>query len=273
MRSREEIVELVAQETVWWAKQRLGKLRGEMHDTMSVNPFLIPILYELHHADGFADLGSLLLAGHLMTGHNTGFGKLMDEKILPRVFGTQKLDAKFRKSTPPYESSIFSDIDHIVTTDGKLYLVSLKAGRWTIQLGQAQNLNHSFKEIYSRHGEDYGGIVVGIIYGRPDEMTDKYDIAVGIQRTSSINHDLTTLGDYAVVKVGRDFWTWLNGGEPQTQGWIMEGILKGLRDANVRIEAKELLATYVDAFNRSYQTHVSEDGSVNWYEILEKING
>jgi len=77
-------------------KQRMAKLRGGLYKTMAINPLLWPVLFELHHATSFEELGELLLAGHLMSGHFTSFGKLMDEKILSNVFGTTKLTPGFR---------------------------------------------------------------------------------------------------------------------------------------------------------------------------------
>ena len=128
---------------------------------MSINPFLMPFIFEYHDLDGFEGLVDLVNGKHLLSGHDTGFGKLIDEKILPYVFGAQKLDKNFRASTPPYIESYFNEIDHIITRDdGSKELLSLKAGRWTIQLTMAQQLNHAFNEILSRHGDVIDKIVV-----------------------------------------------------------------------------------------------------------------
>ena len=142
---RQDVIKGVSIETRWVVKTRMAKLRAGIHDTMSVNPFLIPILFDLHHAENFAELGELLLAGHLMSGHTTSFGKLIDEKILPNVFGTKKLDAKFRASTPPLIESCFNEIDHLVPRGRKKpILLSLKTSRWTIQLTMAKEMNTAF---------------------------------------------------------------------------------------------------------------------------------
>ena len=102
---------------------------------MSVNPFMAPLVMGMHGFDGFAETASFMMGGHLATGHATGFGKLVDEKILPNVFGTVKLSAAFRSAHKPYQMSVFDEIDHIVTgPGGKANLLCLKAGRWTIQL-------------------------------------------------------------------------------------------------------------------------------------------
>ena len=85
----------------WWFGQRKQKLVEQLNETMSVNPFLLPFLFDYHDLDGFEKLADLLMAAHLMTGHATGFGKLVDEKILPNVFKTKKLDSSFRRLNSP----------------------------------------------------------------------------------------------------------------------------------------------------------------------------
>ena len=144
---------------------------------MSLNPFLAPILYDLHHATGFGDLADLLLAGHLMTGHNTSFGKLIDEKILPKLLaatGTYKLNSAYRAATPPLNEACFDRIDHLVPKiKGKPSLLSLKASRWTIQLESAVGLNAGFAEIVADHSDLFDEIVVGVFYGASDKLSDK----------------------------------------------------------------------------------------------------
>jgi hypothetical protein len=273
MKNREEVIQLMSIEIQWWVKQRLNKLREELHGTMTINPFLIPILFDLHHAEGFDDLGSLMLASHLMGGHNTGFGKLMDEKVLPNVFGTNKLSKAYRKENPPFDQAPFDNIDHIlVRENGHKYLISLKASKWTIQLGQAIQLNSSFDEIKTRYRTDFNSIVIGVIYGNHTSLTDKYDIAIGVKRKTSADHNIKELEGFAEVKVGREFWSWLNGDQVDTQRWMMEGILDGVKKADCRAESKLLLSAYIDTFNRKYDTHISEDKTINWFDILSDIN-
>src|SRR6185312_5105032 len=94
---RATVVGIVKDEACWMIKNRVEKLRDALTESMSVSPFLIPILSYLHQNANFGELGELLVVGHLMVGHFTSFGKLVDEKILPRAFKTRKLDAAFRK--------------------------------------------------------------------------------------------------------------------------------------------------------------------------------
>jgi hypothetical protein len=269
---RSEIINLVGQETRWMVEQRMQKLREELHDTMSLSPFLMPILYDLHNAGNFSELAELLLAGHLMIGHFTSFGKLIDEKILPRVFNTHKLNAAYRRSHPPLIEACFDEIDHLVPRPGgKPALLSMKSSRWTIQLTAAIGLNRAFAEILRLYSHRYEEIVVGVTSGTQARLSDKYDILRGINRGKA--HNVIDLQSNVKVLAGREFWSWINGNEPATQDWIMDGILVGLRTANCRNEIRQLLAGYTAAFNRKYDRHLNAGGTVDWHQLLTEING
>ncbi|MFN8458454.1 MAG: restriction endonuclease [Anaerolineae bacterium] len=265
------IIDGVAVETKWMIQQRMEKFRQGLHDTMSLSPFLIPILFDLHHADNFSDLAELLMAGHLMIGHFTSFGKLIDEKILPKVFNTFKLSGKYRESNPPLALSCFNEIDHLVPRGNKFALLSLKASRWTINLSVAKELNSAFSIILRDYIELYNEIVVGVFNGTLEGLTDKYDILRGINRGKT--HDVLDIQTNVKVVAGRDFWSWLNFGETQTQDWVLEGILKGLKQANCREESRTLLRAYISAFNERYAKHIKADGSIDWQQLLAEING
>lgn len=125
-----EIITGVADQIVWWMGERQKKLAELRHETMSVNPFLIPLIFGIHQFNKFDELAEFLVASHLSTGYATGFGKLIDEKILPRVFGTIKLDKAARRNTL-FSMSAFDEIDHIIppACNQSAKLLSLKAGR------------------------------------------------------------------------------------------------------------------------------------------------
>lgn len=75
------------------------------------------------------------------------------------------------------------------------------------------------------------------------------------------------------VLAGKDFWAWINGDEPLTQHWILDGVLEGLKIANCREKCQELLEGYAPAFRKQYATNINLDGSVNWHGLLTAING
>lgn len=262
---------IVKDETCWMIKNRVGKLRDSLTESMSVSPFLMPILSYLHQSANFGELGELLVAGHLFVGHSTSFGKLVDEKILPRAFKTRKLDGAFRKATPPLIAACFNEIDHLVPRPRKPdALLSLKASRWTIQLTAAVELNKAFATILQRHCPPYCEIVVGVFAGHSDRLTDKYDILRGINRGKK--HDVVDLTKKVQVYAGREFWTWLNNGEAATQEWVLEGILEAVK-ADCGSEFKELQKRFTESFAQQFSKHIMKSGEIDWFGILKEING
>lgn len=271
---RKEDVKLeVKKWTHWWIEQRQKKLTELMSDTMSINPFMMPFLFEYHSLENFDEVVEMIISKHLMTGHDTGFGKLIDEKILPNVFGAQKLDKKFREQNPPYNQACFDEIDHIVKREnGDVELLSLKAGKWTIQLTMAVQLNHSFNEILSNHFDKFDSIVVGVFYGQNSDLTDKYRILRGIN--TGANHDVVDLTEHVQVYAGHEFWAWLNDGERETQYWVIEAIEEAVTEADIKQTNKKLIDQFklhvVDKYNK---TVLDENGDADWKKLLKMING
>lgn len=272
MKNKNEVVKEVKKWAKWWIGKRRKKLEDQLNETMSVNPFLMPFLFDYHDLDSFEDLAELVIASHLMTGHNTGFGKLIDEKILPFVFGAQKLDRKFRNETPPYNESCFDEVDHLIKRkDGTTELLSLKAGKWTIQLTMAVQLNSAFHEILENYPKLTNNIIVGVFYGTKSGLTDKYDILRGVNRGA--NHDVIDLTKNVKVYAGREFWSWLNGGSKETQEWVLQGIQDALAEEKIHETATELLKAFKAGVVEKYENDVRVDGKLNWRKLLNKING
>lgn len=271
--NKEDVVDGVRVQSVWWLNERIKKIRNADHNTMEVNPFMAPLVSALHGHENFPALADFLLGGHFSIGHATGFGKLIDEKILPRVFNTVKLDKSARK-TGVFNKSCFNNIDHVVHKDGKDILLSLKASKWTIQLGQAVELNKSFfdiRSLYEAKDHTYDHIIIATFYGHADNLTDKYRLVRGI--SFGANHDVYDLQDYVTVLAGRDFWTWL-GDDDQTQSWVMEGIQEAISEKQEDLDAtQELLSHYRESFIERYSKNIDADGNINWYSILNETNG
>jgi hypothetical protein len=271
MKTREQIVSGVASEISEFIKRRATKVSAEIGSFLNLNPFLLAAISEMHEIKDQDSLAEFLLAAHLATGHATSFGKLIDERVLPVVFGTAKLDAAYRRSND-LTDAVFDDIDHIVVrADGKEYLLSLKAGSWTIQHGQAMQLYANFKELIER-GAAKDGIVVGVFYGNETLLTNKYDIVQGINRRHQAT--MTRLTQVS-VKAGKEFWSWLNDDETATQDWVMEGIRQGSEQylkgdnhlAQVFKDAPEKLkAELREKYN------LPADGSLDWFYLLHAVN-
>lgn len=272
MQNKTCVVNNVKTWSKWWVGQRKKKLEEQLNESMSINPFMMPFLFDYHNLTTLEDLVDLIIASHLMTGHATGFGKLIDEKILPNVFGTRKLDAAYRAANKPLNKSCFDEIDHyILRENGTKQLLSLKAGRWTIQLTMAVQLNVAFNEILKNHSSIVDEIVVGVFCGRKEDLTDKYAILRGINRGA--NHDVVDLTSHVSVYAGREFWSWLNYGEINTQEWVLEGIIEALKEAKIHETASALLKEFKTGVVEKYENDIREGDKLNWYKLLKKING
>ena len=275
-KSQNEIVDGVSEQVQWWVEQRRTKLIKLRHQSHAINPFLWPIIKSMH---GFRDLRELVafqLAGHLVEGHATGFGKLVDEKILSHVFGTTKLDRKFREINSEYQNHAYDNIDHLMMHSGKPRdLLSLKAGRWSIQLGQAVQLNRSFQALLDRRANEeieFDRLVVGVFYGTNEGLTDKYRIIQGLE--TSAQHDITDISEHVDVYAGREFWSWINGGERNTQEWVLLGIELGYElAAEENGPLDESYEAFISDFESQLKPFLAEDGTIDWVHLLRDING
>ena len=104
-RAKQEVVNEIANLVKGFLERRLGKLEGSISKYLNVNPFLMSALRHFHSFQTVDDLARFLFVAHLQQGHATAFGKLVDERILPQVFGTVRLSQALR---PPTTKSITS---------------------------------------------------------------------------------------------------------------------------------------------------------------------
>lgn len=278
MKTAQQIKSEVAKQVQWWLVQREKKFSELGHETMSVNPFLLPLTAAIHDFKSFEEVARFAVAAHLATGYATGFGKLVDEKILPSVFGTIKLDKSTRKSMSLTHSD-FDEIDHLIpgSTNGTWKLLSLKAGKWTIQLTMAVQLNRAFESLINKRNAGslkpfrFDEIAVGVFYGTKDGLTDKYDILRGINRGA--NHHVVNLTKDVYVYTGREFWSWLNSGADYTQEAVLAGILEGVANSFARIaNFGKMLENFEKKFAKQYDGHITKS-SIDWTGILKQING
>jgi hypothetical protein len=269
-RSEGEVTSSVAQWAKWWVGQRRKKLDEVRHETMSINPFLVPAIQMIHGLESPSALSKFLVAVHFGIGHATGFGKLVDEKLLPNVFGTQKLDAATRKQLD-LTAPEFDEIDHLVPGAGEPTLLSVKASQWTIQLTMAVKLNHAFSQLVTHRRKrvyKFSKIVVGVYSDRRESLSDKYDIVCGINRGKQ--HGVIDLRGDVEVLAGTDFWAWLNGGERQTARWVSRGIVRGCSEA---FHESGDLKQQVRDFEQQVADNISSDGQLNWDALVDRVSG
>ena len=269
---KKTIISKTADQAKWWALQRISKIKELSNGTMAINPFLIPLISGLQGTQEVDELVDFLIGGHLSVGHATGFGKLIDEKILPIVFGTSKLDKAYRKKNN-YTSSIFDEIDHIVRNKDGVHFLSLKASKWTIQLTMAVQLNKAFCDIIELRKAKkirFDKIVIGVFYGTNETLTDKYRIACGV--CTGAKHDVKDVTKDVNVLAGKKFWAWLNDGKQETQSWVLEGLIAGTQRAISKHDAKKLVQKYKNQFHQELDRFKTKDG-IDWQKFLESING
>jgi len=201
--SKKKVVDGVSSLVLDFLIRRLNKLEKDISSFLNVNPFLMSALRDFHSFKKIQDLADFLFIAHMSQGHATGFGKLVDEKMLPEVFGTIKLTEKIRKERK-LTAAAYNEIDHIVNpgSNDDWSLLSLKAGAWTIQDTAAHNLYNSFKQIgdFQVYGKE---IVVGVFYGDKDSLTNKYDILRGINPRQQ--NQFVELNHVRVL-AGKEFW-------------------------------------------------------------------
>lgn len=266
------VVEGVAVLVDAFLERRLKKLTGNISAFLNINPFLVSSLRDFHSFKKLTDLADFMFIGHMSSGHATGFGKLVDEKILPDVFGTVKLTSRIRKEKL-MTAAAFNEIDHIVNPDSpdEWSLLSLKAGPWTIQDASAHSLYEAFKGIgdFQRFGKE---IVVGVFYGNTGSLTNKYGILRGINPRQQ---DQFVVLNHVRVLAGRDFWSWLNGDIEETQEWVLEGTRLGAsmllsQNAENRDIIKNAPKRLAEEIGKKYNISTTED--IDWVRLLMAIN-
>lgn len=278
MVDRNECVAGTAKETSLFLARRLRKLRihqrrkrgAAISKVLNVNPFLMRALADFHQIKDQLSLAQYLLTTHLAAGHSTSFGLMIDKQVLPQVFGTKRLDSSCR-DIPPYNKEIFDDIDHLIQRKDGEYLLSLKAGAWTIQHGQAMGLYRHFLAL-GEQGYKSQGIVVGVFYGHKGLLTNKYRIVKG----ENVRHqtEMQKL-DYVDVKAGTAFWSWLNDDKKETQEWLLEGIAKGADDFTANTpDMKDVVggAAHRLVLELREKYGLPADGSIDWLFLLHAIN-
>ena len=75
-------------------------------------------------------------------------------------------------------------------------------------------------------------------------------------------------------RAGSAFWTWLNGGNEETQDWILDAIIQGFQ-AEVQQHGSftQLFDEFVNSFAETFARHINPEGQVDWHAILREING
>jgi hypothetical protein len=184
----EEIVD----ETEALLERRLDKVRklidAESTD-VNLNPFLMLMLAPAYNIFSPFEAAEHVQNSKLHHGDSTAFGKFVETKILPHFGARGPYEKKSKKS-------LFGPIDLETTVEGRRYLVSLKAGPWTMNQAHANEMIDKFPKIHRKTGAD---IIIGIVYGKRDRLNGKPKLVE------------TNTGGYTHTLVGREFWEFMTG--------------------------------------------------------------
>ena len=270
MPTRAETIGAVAPLIVRYLAVRVEALRKKAIGVLNVNSFLVRSVRSALPMESQSDLASFAFYPNLAHGLATAFGRLVDEKMLPSAFGTFKLNKPFRAANA-MSASHFDDIDHVVHRRDGEFLLSLKAGAWTIQHTQSMGMYENFKRLGDL-GLRRDGVVVGVYYGHAGSLTNKYDNVRGVNARHQAS--MTPL-PYVRVYAGREFWAWLNNDEPETEEWVLEGIAKGSDDFGRQFpELKAWLSEgpvrLRDALRELYG--LPDDDGLDFMQLLNAVN-
>ncbi|HEX2161537.1 MAG TPA: PmeII family type II restriction endonuclease [Thermoleophilaceae bacterium] len=204
----------IATETDELLERRLRKakrLTDVASPDVNLNPFLMLALAPAYNIASPFEAAEYVQLSKMLHGDSTAFGRYVEDKILP-VFGVRPVAEK--KRSP----KLYSPIDAEVSVEGKRYLMTLKAGPWTMNQSHANEMVNRFPEIHDKTGDD---IVIGIFYGSRSRLNNK-------PRLVEVN-----TGDYVTTLVGKDFWEFVTGVKDAHQE-----IFRAIREAQSRFAAR-----------------------------------
>jgi hypothetical protein len=127
------------------------------------NPFLLLITAPVYNIFSPFEVAERLQLGKAFHGDDTAFGRMGEERYL-RLFGAE---------VPPEKEAgkaAWTPIDLDITVEGQRYLMSIKAGPWTMNQEHANAMVDKFPAI---HEETGANIMIGVLYGRYKNLNNK----------------------------------------------------------------------------------------------------
>jgi hypothetical protein len=155
------------------------------------NPFLLLITAPVYNTFSPFEVAERLQLGKAFHGDDTAFGRMGEERYLG-LFGA---------NVPPEKAAAkaaWTPIDLDITVEGQRYLMSIKAGPWTMNQEHANAMIDKFPAIHESTGAN---IMIGVLYGRYQNLNNKpalVDKALGAPA-------------WFDFLVGRDFWEFVTG--------------------------------------------------------------
>lgn len=187
----------IEDETYAFLNRRFRTLAEDFDDIAKTNfnPFLLLITAPVYNIFSPYEVAERLQLAKAYHGDDTAFGRLAEEKFL-KVFGARTPLEK--NAIDSAQKTRWSPIDLEATVDGQRYLISVKAGPWTMNQAHANEMIRHFTDL---HAETGARIVIGITYGRYRSLNNKPDL---VDRTIG-------RPDWFDFLVGKDLWEFVSG--------------------------------------------------------------
>lgn len=190
------IYDAIVRETDHLLERRLNKANEVTSiEQTNFNPFLLLITSPVYNIFSPYEVAERLQLGSAFHGDDTSFGRFAEEKILP-LFGATLPPQKNKVNKAL--AAVWEPVDRQMEIEGNRYLMSIKAGPWTMNQSHANGMIEKFPEIHKSTG---ARCMVGITYGRYVDLNNKPALV-----------DARLGGpDWFDYLVGRDFWEFVSG--------------------------------------------------------------
>lgn len=207
------------EETFEFLARRFKTLAEDFDDISKTNfnPFLLLITAPVYNIFSPFEVAERLQFAKAFHGDDTAFGRMAEEKFLNIIGATPPPE---KKSKDADERRLWSPIDLQAEIEGKRFLMSIKAGPWTMNQTHASEMIANFRKLHESTGAN---IIIGITYGRYKNLNNKPALVA------------RELGnpDWYDFLVGKDFWEFVSGVEG-----VHKEIFAAIREAQRRF-AKE----------------------------------
>ncbi|MFC1743353.1 PmeII family type II restriction endonuclease [Candidatus Riflebacteria bacterium] len=205
-----EIFKKIVKATKELLERRYKFLAKDFNDISKTNfnPLLLLITAPAYNLYSPFEVAERLQLGKAFHGDDTAFGRFAEEKILS-LFNI--VPPQEKKKGP--SKSLWSPIDVELTIEGTRYLMSIKAGPWTMNQSHANEMINNFLNI---HKSTNAKILIGILYGNRPQLNNKPALVA------------RSLGSPAWLDylVGREFWEFVTGVKD-----VHEKIFRAIRKA------------------------------------------
>lgn len=170
------------------------------------NPFLLLITAPVYNIFSPFEVAERLQLGKAFHGDDTAFGKMAEARFLTLFGANIPREKKAGKAA-------WTPIDLDILIEGQRYLMSIKAGPWTMNQEHANAMVQRFPEI---HEETKAKILIGITYGRYRNLNNKPALV-----DRELGHP-----EWFDFLAGRDFWEFVSGVSN-----VHKHIFKAIREA------------------------------------------